>query len=279
MTAISLVVIVLLFFLCSSGISPGNGGVVYSMNGGVEMTPLGQGRHPVSPIAHVMEYPISKSQVYLTASKENGRKGKDDSFFIGTKDGTKLKAEGSFTYRLEFTELPAIYTNFHGRDAEWIEWNYMAAEFAKIVNEITAGYGNMEIIGAKKGEINQQIFAAFKEKMANDHIIIESAGLTTVDPDPASAAAIQAVITAENNRKANEIDKQTVLIQAEKAKIYAQGQSEAARINADAQAYTNSKVQQSATQEVIALKWIEKWNGALPATVTGSSGSYMINLK
>jgi hypothetical protein len=67
---------------------------------------------------------------------------------------------------------------------------------------------------------------------------------------------------------------------AQKVVAEAQGLADAKKIDADAISYYNQKVQQSTNQDVIQLKWIEKWDGHLQPYQfgTGSNQGLMLNL-
>ena len=272
-----IILCVLGFFLCSYGVDPGKGGVVYSMFGGVEKEALANGRHWVSPWEHVREYPISKSQVYLTAEKHNGRKDTDDSFHVGTKDGTKLAAEGQFTYQFPLENLSSIYLTFGGKSAEDIQWGIMAVEFRNTVNNVTSMYSNMDIIGNKKVEINQKIFDEFSALMAKDGVKITDAGLTKIDPDPQTLAAAQAVVNAENTRRQAEISQKTAEISAETQRITAEGNAAAQRIGANAQAYSNIEIAKSVSPELTAYIYAQAFHdnikGPLPSTMIMNGSS------
>ena len=89
---------------CTTKIDAGYGGVVYSMNGGVEDDALSQGWHVVSPFKTITEYPISTETVYLSRDKKEGSSD-DDSFFISTKDGKNVNVDVSYSYRMDFERL------------------------------------------------------------------------------------------------------------------------------------------------------------------------------
>lgn len=66
--------------------------------------------------------------------------------------------------------------------------------------------------------------------------------------------------------------KERATIQAEQAKIKAEGEAEAKRIAAEAEAEANKKIAASLTPELIDKIKYEKWNGTLP-TVQGSGAT------
>jgi regulator of protease activity HflC (stomatin/prohibitin superfamily) len=58
----------------------------------------------------------------------------------------------------------------------------------------------------------------------------------------------------------------------------AQGQADAKRLSADAEAYFNKTVAASITTEYVRYKALEKWNGALPQMMGGGGAVPFVNL-
>ena len=112
----------------------------------------------------------------------------------------------------------------------------------------------------------------------DDGIVVEQAGLGNVEPDEATATAIQAVANAQYMQRQAEYEKQAAIAQAQTIIEQAKGNAEAKKIEADAEAYSYQKIQQALTPELVQVKWIEKWNGQLPSTSLGNSQGMMFNL-
>ena len=62
------------------------------------------------------------------------------------------------------------------------------------------------------------------------------------------------------------------------AAIVAQGEAEAKKAEADGISYYNKKVQESASKEVISLRWIEKWDGKLPVYQLGNGSNTLLQI-
>lgn len=62
-------------------------------------------------------------------------------------------------------------------------------------------------------------------------------------------------------------------IEAEQAKITAEGKAEATRIKADAEAEANKKIAESLTPELIEKQKIDKWNGDVPKVQGGNAAT------
>lgn len=97
-----------------------------------------------------------------------------------------------------------------------------------------------------------------------DGIIIEQASLGKVEPDSATKEAIQAVANAQYKQRQAEYEKIAAEAEAKKKVAVAEGDAQAKRIQADAEAYYNAQVASSLTPEMVQLKQVEKWDGKLP---------------
>lgn len=110
-----------------------------------------------------------------------------------------------------------------------------------------------------------------------DGIIIEQASLGKVEPDNATKEAIQAVANAQYKQRQAEYEKIAAEAEAKKKVAVAEGDAQAKRIQADAEAYYNAQVASSLTPEMVQLKQVEKWDGKLP-TYSGITNG-LFNLK
>lgn len=68
-------------------------------------------------------------------------------------------------------------------------------------------------------------------------------------------------------------NKEKAAIEAEQAKITAEGKAEATRIKADAEAEANKKIAESLTPELIEKQKIDKWNGDVPKVQGGNAAT------
>lgn len=268
--AILIIVVAILGYLCYPKVDPGNAGIIYTMNGGIDRSEiLGQGHHWVWITSTLIEYPTSTETVsYLAADK--------NSIMASTKDSKQVAMDLQYTYHMEADRLPDIYTNMKGKTAQQIEATYMKQKMNKAVNEITSNYSLMEIAGDKLTKINTEIFNELKTSLAPEGIILEDFTISNVSPDKQTQDAIQNVINAQNALSQSNLEKQKADIEAQKARIEAQGKVDAAVIAAEGQARANDKIQESLSDLIIQQRMIDKWDGKLPQ-VSGGGGN-MFNL-
>ena len=182
---VAFIVVMLLVYMCTYRIGPGFAGVIYNANGGVQEDTLSQGWHVVFPWQSVIEYPVSTETV--SYSKGNGSKdSKDTSINVNTKDGKQVNVDVNYTYRMDQTLLPQIFTNFRGRKYTDIEDTIMKNAMYQAVNEVTSQYNLMELVSDKRPEVNNKIFSKYKDALAEDGIILETFNLSDIKPDDAT---------------------------------------------------------------------------------------------
>lgn len=266
---------------CISTIDPGYNGIVYNRNGGIEEGTLGQGWHLVSPFKKIIRYPVSTETAYYNNNHKDTGEGRetDDSLVLGTKDGKTIVVDMQLNYHMDPERLGHIFTKFRGADCEKIEYGYMKQNVQRIVNDISSKYSIVDLVGEGKPQFNSEVFTTLAQFFAPEGIIVEQAGLGRIEPDAATKRQIQAVTDAQYREKQAIYEKEVAKAQAEKILIETETKAKAKRMEADAVAYYNQKVTQSASKDVVALKWIEKWDGKLPQIQSGENTMMMIPTK
>ncbi len=274
---IAIIVITIMGWMCIYRINPGYAGVVYNMDGGIEDDVLGQGYTVVAPWKKVIEYPVSTETVYYTKGGDDKDKA-DNSINVNTKDGKQVNVDVTYTYHMDPEQLPHIFTKFRGQSAELIEASIMKNEMYQAVNDITSQYSLMELVGDKRPEINAKISERFAAALHDDGIVVETFNLSDVRPDEATQEAIQNVVNAQNALAQSKVEKEKAEIEAEQARVTAQGKADAAVIEAEGQSQANEKLQQTLTPLIIEQRRIEKWNGELPK-FSGDGANMLFNAK
>lgn len=266
---------------CLTTIDPGYNGIIYNRNGGIEEETLGQGWHLVSPFKKVIRYPVSTETAYYNNVYDDDNEGRkvDDRLTIGTKDGKTIDIEMQLFYHMDANSLGKIFTKFRGADAEKIAYGYMKQNTQRIVNDISSRYSIVDLAGESKPQFNKEVADALKTFFAPEGIIIEQAGLGRVEPDKETQRQIQAVTDAQYREKQAQYEKEVAKAQAEKILIETEAKAKVKMMEADAIAYYNQKITESASKDVVALKWIEKWDGKLPQIQSGENNMLMIPTK
>jgi prohibitin 1 len=263
-------------------VEPGYAGIVYNMNGGIEKETLSQGYHLfISPTKKVKSYPVSLTTVWLSKSKHEGKDDLDESFNVGTSDGKPVTVNASFTYSMNATDLPWVFTNFKGANSSSIEDTFMKAQLKNDMNKISSTYGISEIYGSKRDEIAQKALEVFKKNMANYKIVVHQLSITDVVPDPDTMKSIQNKVNAEQQSQQAIIQQKIITTEAGTALIKANGDAAAKIAQAQGEATANKSLLVNMSPELIQYKQLEvqakqadamaKWN--VNTYVSGGNGA------
>lgn len=245
------------FLLCVTSIGQGHVGIVFSRMGGVQAEPLGQGWHTVGITENVTEYPVSTE-----TAKE--------ALNIATKDGKVVTAEASYSFKFDIKQVPLLFDKFRGREMEYIRDNYMKERLTAMVQQVTSTYGVLEVYGDKRGELNDKVFKSFKEELGKVGIIVETFNFSKITPDPETQKTIQQLVDQQLVLEKTKLEKDNAEILAQKQKIEAQGNADAAIIKAKGEAEANQVLSNSVTDKLLEQQRIAKWNGAYPYSMGGS---------
>lgn len=241
-------------FICTEKIPAGYVGVQYSMSGGVQDELLTQGWHIVSPNKKVNLYSIKTEQMYM--SKEEGKKGEDESFNIMTKDG-QLNVDFEMAYTFDSENVVSLFNKYGGLSGEEIVNTKIRGKIKTLVSEVTTQYTVLEVHMEKKAEVNRAITEYLKEQLRVYGITVESATLSRTQPDEAVQAAITKRSAAAQELEAESLKQEQARKEAETKRIQAQGEADAKLIEAQAEAEANKLLQQSITDELIRMKEAE----------------------
>lgn len=172
-----------------------------------------------------------------------------------------VKVAAVINYRLDSSKIASLYQQV-GRDYE------NKVVFPMIQECVKAGVAQYKVedIIVKRIELKQTIEKLLKDRLAVYYMVLEGVNLQNIDFSPEfnkvveqKQVAEQQIKTAEYNRQRAEKEKQTTILQA-------QAEAEKQRLLAV-----------STSRDVVELKWIEKWNGALPQMITGNGSIPMVN--
>ena len=231
-------------------------GVVYSpFSGGVQQTVLGEGIKTKGPFDTVNLISTEVQSTTLT------------NLYGQTKDSQYLTISVDVKYYVEPAQAVNVFKKFNSLANVTSVLVHPAAQRA--IETATTNYNIIEILGDQRSQVYAEIEAILSERFASDGIRLHS--ITFLDTDGgdeieaairAEAVAKKAVETAEQERTKAEIEAETRIIQA---------QAEATEKQILAEAIAENP-------EVLELEWIKKWNGVLPAYLSGDAGGVMIDL-
>ena len=288
-TAVIIVLVVIVLFVCTVRIPAGYVGVVYNMNGGISDKTLTQGFHVISPTQNVTTYSIGIEQSYLTASKD-GDSDNDESFEVPSNDGKGLTVDMTFTYRYDADRVADTFTRFKGQSGKDVKNSFIKPNIMSWTKEVTAKYSVIDLLGDKRATLNSELTDYLKQKFEPYGIVIESVSLINIDPDEETRSAVQKKVNAQQDLELAKIEQQTANVNAEKEKevaiTKANQEKETAQINAEsklieaqAQADANRLISQSLTPELIRQQMYDKWDGKLPTVQAGNDSSIIVDAK
>lgn len=247
-----LIIATLMAVLCIEKIPRGCVGSVYSIKGGTSEEILAEGWHWVAPQKKVTEYSVATEQLLMTKDDRDGSED-DESFNATCQDGV-LNVDLEMSYHFNAEDIPMIAKKYRGLSGEDIVNTRIKSKAKTYVNEVTSEYSVLEAYMDKKSELNTELTAHLKDKLAEYGVIVEAATLPRTDPDKAIKKAI-----TERSKKAQEVEaakqeqeKQKILAQTKK--IEAQGEADATIEKARGQAEANRLEAASITDKLI-KKW------------------------
>jgi regulator of protease activity HflC (stomatin/prohibitin superfamily) len=157
-----------------------------------------------------------------------------------------------------------------------------------------------ESLVAQRNSLSGQIMEYTADDMSRYGITVLSISIEDIDFTDAFTSAVEAKQVAAQNRLTAETEqaRQTMEAEAtarreviaanadaEKAVIAANADLEVTKVQAEAALYAgekeaemNRRIAESLTEHLIDYYRVKQWNGALPTTILGSEGSYLLNL-
>lgn len=255
-------------------VKPGYVGVVYSPSKGVAEQVLNQGWHFVTPFKKVTPFTVATEQIYMSADKREGSK-ENDSLDVVCKDG-KMNVDLEMAYSFDAEMIPEVFAKNKGMSGEAIVDTKIRGKIKTYVNEVTSKYTVMEAYIEKKSDLNKDLLKRLQDGLKPYGIIVESANFSATRVDKQIEDAILRRSKAAQELEAAKQEQEKATVESERNKVVAEGKAEVQRIEAEAKAEANKKIETSLTKEMLQQQWIEKWDGKLPQ-VSGSDS--IVNLK
>lgn len=252
-----LIAVVLVLSMFVTIIPNGYCGVQYSLNGGVKDEVLGQGLHLVAPTVKVKEFTVANEQLILSKDKREGSQN-DDSFNVSTADNASISVSFQMSYRFVQEDLVDTYKKFRGMNGQDIVNNRVSTVLKSKISEITTNYTMMDIYSGNRSEINTKLTEYLDKEFREAYgIQVIDASIIDTHPDEQLQKAIDARVTALQNKQKAEAEQETAKVEAQTAIIKAQAEADVALTKARAEAEANKLIANSVTQGLINLKEAE----------------------
>ena len=243
---IVLLIVVIIGCSAFTTVRAGHTGVVVTF-GKVSSSVLGEGLHLKIPfIQQVVQIDnrVQKAEVDCSSA---------------SKDLQTVTSTIALNYKVRNSASADIYQNV-GPDFESI---IVSQECVKAV---TAKYTAEQLI-TERQSIGDQMKDLLGEKINSYGIDIEIFNIITFEFTDEYNAAIEAKQTAQQNALKAEQDLQRIKVEAEQTVAKAQAEAEAYRLKSE-----------QITPQMIAMEYIDKWDGKLPAVAGGDSSSMLIDI-
>lgn len=244
--------------LCTERVHTGYVGVVYSSKG-VEQQTISQGWHFMSPLKHVSEFPITQQRVVFSNSPSDyGTKEHADWHIDAPANGGTIAINLTVNYNFLPEHVIELYTKFGGMDGESLMESKIQNDIIAYVKEVTPQFSVMQIYSDDRAGVNTAITNYLNEKLTAEYgINVSSALIVDAQPDDTLMQKIRAKEQAKQDAEIAELNKQTVLAQAETDKVKAQTEADVKMIEAQAEADANKVLSESITPELIQMKEAE----------------------
>lgn len=233
-----------------SVVGPGERGVAVSL-GKASTETLEPGPHLAFPFLRSikrMSVQIQKTDITASAS---------------SKDLQEVTTVASLNWHINPADVSKIYTTIGSEDS--IVGQIIIPAFNETLKQATAKKTAEEVI-SKRAELKKEVDEVLIARLKDYGVYVDDINIVDVKFGEDFSHAIEQKQVAEQKSKQAHYEALQREQEAIGAVNAAKGQAEAQRL-----------VKQSIDKDIIALKWIEKWNGVLPATMTGAAMP-MLNL-
>lgn len=154
----------------------------------------------------------------------------------------------------------------------------------RVLEMVTTQYNVIDILGESRTEVYNKLEAMLTEEFAKYGVEFYAISITDMDAGEAleqaitdEAVAKKAVETAEQNLLKAQTEAKQQSVQAQAKQDAARIEAETKLIEAEAEKQANELLNQSLTDEILRMEWINKWNGQMPTYYGGSdSGTGII---
>ena len=238
---ISIVIAVIIIFLIFNSVGTvgaGERGILLQF-GAVQDTVFNEGLYFKIPFVQsvvIVDIKIKKEEVAVSAS---------------SKDLQIVTSKIALNYHLDALRVNKIWQEV-GSD---YNSRIIDPSIQEAVKSITAKFTAEELI-TKREDVKDQIKLSLSERLTDRSILVDEFNIIDFSFSPAFNEAIEAKVTAEQLKLKADRDLERIKIEAEQEVAEAQGKAQAIKIEAQAL---------MANAKVVELRWIEKWDGKVPA--------------
>jgi regulator of protease activity HflC (stomatin/prohibitin superfamily) len=206
---------------------------------------FGEGVHLIVPLVqdlHLMDVRIGKNE------------GEGDA---ASKDLQQVRAKVVVNYHLDPAAAARAFKDI-GQSTDELVARILDPARPEAVKSVTAQFTAEELI-TKRTQVRDQIADLLRQKITRHGLILDEFAIINFSFSPSFTAAIEAKVNAEQEKLKAERDLMRIRVEAEQKVTSAKAEAESLRLQ-----------RQEVTQDVLALRSIEKWDGHLPQVTGGS---------
>lgn len=199
-------------------------------------------RIPLMQQMHLMDVRIAKSEGEGEAA---------------SKDLQQVRVRVAVNYHLDPNAAAIAFRNV-GQSTDEVASRILDPARPEAVKSITAQFTAEELI-TKRTQVRDEIAKLLREKMTRHGLILDEFAIVNFAFSPSFAAAIEAKVNAEQEKLKAERDLMRIRVEAEQKVTSAKAEAESLRLQ-----------RLEVSQDMLALRTIEKWDGHLPQVTGGS---------
>ena len=262
----------ILLFGCIVKIPANTVGIVYSPFGGTREITLSEGMHMKNLFDKV--YKINTEVQTVTV----------ENLTTQTMDAQYVTSILDIKYKVSDTNAYVVFKQF--RNLKNVSDNLIVSTTQRALEHITTKYNIIDILGGSRNDIYTELELALTEELAVSGIDFYSITINDMDAGDKLEGAIEDEAVA---KKAVETAQQNLLkaeTEAKKKSVEAQAEQDAAKIKAEtllieaeAEKAANELLNQTLTDYILQMEWIQKWNGQMPTYYGGNSAGLMFGVE
>jgi len=259
-------------------IHPGHVGVSVKKcgGGGVSSDPIPTGYYWRSLFCEdVVEYPTNVQTLVLSKSPHEGQ-AIDESITVTSSEGLPVNLDVSLSFTLDPAKVPVIYTKYRN-DITVIAHNFIRQTIREGLQSNFAQFTAEQLYSTKREESRVEVQGFITKRLGAEGFIIQQFTVNETRVPEAVVQAINAKVAMIQESQKAEAQVRKTEAEAKQRVAQAQGEADAKKLSADAEAYFNKTVAASITPEYVQYKALEKWNGELPQML-GSGAVPFVNL-
>lgn len=233
--------------------SQGQAKVIVNADGTIAGESLQPGSGWKAPWQSFVEYDLFSQEV-VYAGGDNGApsysggtvNGKEVTVAVGGISGgsTQANVDISITYSLDAENVKELYKKY--KTQERFTKQVIEKTILSTIREIPANYNAIEFRGEKRAEATDRILKALNDKLNPQGVTVDFVNLQDIRYSETVQNALNEVENAAQAVQKAEADQRKVAVEAETARIKAQGQADA-----------NAILNQSLTPSVLQQKYID----------------------